>query len=542
LSPKTIAVNEYGKGVDPVLDRANPYNVANATLVTDPAQLKDGGLYIISGNLRVNKAENESEPRFYSGYTPYHANIKAATNDPCVYMLQKAGDGWNILSLANGQYWAKEVVYNSANSLTTFQKDAAVVKIAKSQNIADAMVIYSEVADTTLSASYSWKNEEGTDSIVIDSTGVTVNKYVYMDWDASLAARLCYSELPGVLCPEFAAKFENHEDLINDGGAGDYLHFNKTNGEGEWNIYEVSMDDPYFLYLTSLVQKADDLGLNPGLDPGCTKADEATTNAFNSAKAEAQVAIESDKRNNAKALCESLIASIEALSQAERVGFDSEATYVIMSGLEAFEKNTWETRALKAYMDNSYIRWTINPAYFANGENSEFLFNIIELDEEAQAAYRITVPEDEQGKAFVIKMANEDKYAGALENNDLKLVDVSGVAAWVIEDLGGCQFNIKASGTNNKMHANGHLSGNGYEGNLVFWDGGANSASAWTFMYMTEERMNSIFDLTVEGDEVVAVSYFTPAGVALPAPAQGINIVVTVYANGVVETKKVLVK
>ena len=52
----------------------------------------------------------------------------------------------------------------------------------------------------------------------------------------------------------------------------------------------------------------------------------------------------------------------------------------------------------------------------------------------------------------------------------------------------------------------------------------------------------SISDLVVEGDEVVSVAYFTPAGAAIPAPAQGINIVVTVYANGVVETKKVLVK
>ena len=33
-----------------------------------------------------------------------------------------------------------------------------------------------------------------------------------------------------------------------------------------------------------------------------------------------------------------------------------------------------------------------------------------------------------------------------------------------------------------------------------------------------------------------------PAGVAIPAPVQGINIVVTVYANGVVEAKKKIVK
>ena len=52
----------------------------------------------------------------------------------------------------------------------------------------------------------------------------------------------------------------------------------------------------------------------------------------------------------------------------------------------------------------------------------------------------------------------------------------------------------------------------------------------------------SVSDLVVEGSEVVSVAYFTAAGAAIPAPVKGINIVVTVYANGVIETKKVLVK
>ena len=49
-------------------------------------------------------------------------------------------------------------------------------------------------------------------------------------------------------------------------------------------------------------------------------------------------------------------------------------------------------------------------------------------------------------------------------------------------------------------------------------------------------------DLVVDGAEVVSVGYYTPAGAAIPAPVSGVNIVVTVYSNGVIETKKVLVK
>ena len=103
-------------------------------------------VYIISGNLRVNKEEKPSQPRFYSGNTPYHTSKVAAANSPCAYMFKKAGDGWNIISLANAQYWASDA------GMTTIQKDAAVVKFAKSGNIENAMVIYSDIEPETLEA------------------------------------------------------------------------------------------------------------------------------------------------------------------------------------------------------------------------------------------------------------------------------------------------------------------------------------------------------------------------------------------------------
>ena len=89
------------------------------------------------------------------------------------------------------------------------------------------------------------------------------------------------------------------------------------------------------------------------------------------------------------------------------------------------------------------------------------------------------------------------------------------------------------------LHCNGHGGGAGQSNNVVYWNGDA-GASQWYLRKVDYET--SISDLVVEGDEVVSVAYFTPAGASIPAPAQGINIVVTVYANGVIETKKVMVK
>jgi hypothetical protein len=42
--------------------------------------------------------------------------------------------------------------------------------------------------------------------------------------------------------------------------------------------------------------------------------------------------------------------------------------------------------------------------------------------------------------------------------------------------------------------------------------------------------------------EVVSVSYFTPAGIAIDRPVKGVNIVTKVYSNGVIESKKIFVK
>jgi hypothetical protein len=79
---------------------------------------------------------------------------------------------------------------------------------------------------------------------------------------------------------------------------------------------------------------------------------------------------------------------------------------------------------------------------------------------------------------------------------------------------------------------------------LVTYGGGVNSASAWRFIYVGEadDYELSVEDVVVKGDEVVSVSYFTTSGAAIAEPVKGINIVVKVYANGVVEATKVLVK
>ncbi len=543
LSPKRVVVSEYNKAYNDVEEVVveNPYNVKIGAQVTDLAQIKDGGLYVLQGNLNVNKEEGAAKPRFYAGVAP-SSNTAEKLNEANVYMFKKVGDGWNILSLSNAKYWIDAPDYGASN-LSLYTAAAANVKLVASDNLENTFVIYSEI-DSTLSASLNWVDEKDTTNVVkIDSTGVKASAVVYMDWDNGLASRPCYSPIPGEVDPQFIDKLTGNEHLKITSAAGDYLHFNKTNGEGEWAIYEVTMNDPYFAYLSALVPEVNELDLVAGVNPGCIVAEAEVAAAFESAKAAANVAVKENKKSNAEKLSTELIAAVEKLSDSERVGFDPEKTYRIESGLPKYEQNTWATRSVYADAETNTFLWTVTPNDFEE-VNQEFLFNIIPVDEEINTIYRLEVAEENLGKVFIIKLLNQDLFAGT-HNGDSNRFDVtSQPATYWLNNLEACNFEIKTVDGGKFWHTEGHGEGNGYGGPVVNWNCNPNlyTASSWTFINMTDYDDTSVEDLVVEGDEVVSVSYFTPAGTAIPAPVKGINIIVTVYANGVVEAKKKLVK
>ena len=121
------------------------------------------------------------------------------------------------------------------------------------------------------------------------------------------------------------------------------------------------------------------------------------------------------------------------------------------------------------------------------------------------------------------------------------MADDFSAAIYVVKPLQANIYTIYAIGSD-PLHTAGHGSGAGTNGSVVNWTGGAGTASSWTIRFVDDTEETSIDNLVVEGAEVVSVAYFTPAGAAIPAPVKGVNIVVTVYSNGVVEAKKKVVK
>ena len=555
LAPGTVCITKYGEAYDPLIFRENPYEVKGGTQITDEAQLKDGGIYIISGNLRVKT--QDAAPRYYAGTAPYHTNIKAALNDPCVYMFKKTSNGWNIISLANAQYWALNKTVNEetneetgetttstsySTGLTVYPANAAEVKFAKSGNLENTFVIYSELEENMVGASWYWKNaKDENDTIKIEEAQVNANKFVFMDWDSNLAGRPCVSAIPGeftygVEALSAHSKFEDFKD--GDGfSAGDYLHFNKANGEGEWNIYEVSMSDPYFLWANGIPATLEALGLVVGNDPGCITGDIA---ALESAIDEVEAVLADEDKENAQDAVEAFDANVAMAQDAERVQVENNYWYAIESAYQEYYKQQGKVKAI--YADASGLSWMDAPAAY-NKETEQFVFQFQQYDGENDPE-TLGVPAGEENNVFKIYSGTEEMYAGTGGGTtQVAMTDDFGAALYVVKPLQANIYTIYAVGSD-PLHTAGHGSGAGAQGTIVNWTGGAGTASSWTLrsVYDAEGNTLSIGDLVVKGEEVVSVAYFTPAGAAISAPVNGVNIVVTVYSNGVIETKKVLVK
>ena len=557
LSPSKVSVGEYGVVTDELIARDNLYNVCNDVQITDESQLKHGGLYILSGNLRVKT--QDAAPRYYSGEKPYHTNIKAALNDPCVYMFKKTENGWNIISLANAQFWAlnveetenedaetKEVTISKdwSTGLTIDPENAAEVKFAKSNNLTNTFVIYSEIGDNDMKASWSWKNEnDASDSLEIAESTVNANKFVFMDWDGSLAGRPCVNELPGVFTygADVIDAHELAEEIkAGDGySAGDYLHFNKANGEGEWNIYEVQMDSPYYFWAKVIAENLENWGLATGNDPGCIVGDIAD---FEDAVEKIEAAVAEESNDAATTAVPLFYENFYMTKDVERVGIENNYWYAIESAYTEYYKQQGKIKAI--YADGAGLAWKDAPVEY-NEENDAFVFQFQKYGSEfLPDPDNLGITEEESEYAFRIRSGKYNAYAGTGGGTEqVNLISkVANAPVYIVKPLERNIYTIYIKGAN-PLHTAGHGDGAGNYGNIVNWGGEAGSASSWVLRFVDDaDETNSISDLVVEGDEVVSVAYFTPAGAAIPAPVSGINIVVTVYSNGVIETKKVLVK
>ena len=536
LFPMKVAITEVGVEYDPLLFVENPYNVYVGEKVTSVNQITADGLYVIKGLLNTQKVwkevtegegeeavttikevEPEGTAMFYHGTDRFHA-ADAAVRAAGVYRFVPNGDGtFKALSLALGKYWPSTTETGFVGDKTTYEAEkAAKLNIVASTNVEGAFVMYEKIDGLTTEIA---AEEEGGEPTVYDTPYV-----MFMDWASSLATRPVTDPQPVETSAELADNW------------GDAQCFAKENGETEWEIYKVTMNNPDFYYLTNLTGAFEQLGLVVGTNPGEVSNLGNLEDVLNEGlKVVADSAY--DKAAAAAAALAKEIAVVSSLEKNPMV----EGVYQVVSAVAEFA----ETKALYANVTEEGTQtfgWKS-----LEQDNNQFYFHFTKSESGADLEAGGTIEEGQGDLVYNIRAIatyepETPYYIGEVEGQSTPVeLYADAWSDYLVLNATGSAFTFRLAGKGAGMsiHANGHGGGTGQNGNIVYWDGGA-GASQWYLRKVDYET--SISDLVVVGDDVVSVAYFTPAGAAIPAPTQGINIVVTVYANGAVETKKVLVK
>ncbi|MBR2637736.1 MAG: hypothetical protein IKD40_02700 [Bacteroidaceae bacterium] len=528
LTPTKIALSKKGEKYDDMIYAEYEWNEKVGDLVKETSEITDDGIYILRGLLWSNEEAGavdgdgnpmSASPNYISGVSLFHRE-QAAVRAANAFFLKKvkgSEDLYTVFSLAKGQYWASLQAENSKGAdatLTLNPEKMAQVKIVKSTNVfgdvEHSFVIYEE-------------QEGRTTTTEVEVNGAAAEKEfetpycVYMQWSSGVAVRPVVDPQPGV-GSEKANALEYEDNM------GDAWCFNKKNGEGQWEIYKLTMDDPYFYLLQNLVDVPESMNITVGTDPGCVKS----SDDFDKAYDEALEAIENDDRENAKKYVDALIDEIAALEVAGKMPIVEGTEYVFVPSLEY--TTTKAMTLSKATVDGTEVDvlgWADLPSVITDAE--KFVFEAAEKTGE----YYIKNVKTQKYIAIETKATHSDgsSLVGLDSNKDGN--------AFEVRNTTGAIWGFVKPGTDQAIHQYGHGGGSGTSGQFVYYTINA-GASLWYIK--TVESATSVEDVVVEGEDVVSVSYYTTAGTALAAPVKGVNIVVKVYSNGVVEATKVLVK
>jgi hypothetical protein len=217
-----------------------------------------------------------------------------------------------------------------------------------------------------------------------------------------------------------------------------YLNHQGDNTLGYWANPDEGSSCRFFKPATVAMEQAEVLANIPAnavggylnvenLDPAITEAEKDLSNFENANK---------------------LVDAIKAL-QSNGITFEESAYYRIVNAFTAFDVQ----KCMLSVSGNTYIQW--------GSLDLKDINNVFQLEKKSNGKYSL-------------KNVNRGQYmqgaAGLLGNKET-------AADMDFAELGCAQYNIHY--TNGNCHTNGHNNGKGDKGNLVAWNGGQNTASAW---------------------------------------------------------------
>lgn len=237
-----------------------------------------------------------------------------------------------------------------------------------------------------------------------------------------------------------------------------------------WKVGIAQVDDDYLVDLGALLAKVADLNYIGGTDPG--QYDKALVDAYNTAKKTAE-----EVYNNSSSTQEAAKSAFLALEEAYfnlSLGEPApvkEGYYRIESGFSAFIEKQGEAAIKTIYANNNgQMKWKD-----LDEKDATMVWQFIDRHDGTWLLYNL-------GTAQYVDGAKSTAQSAVYT-----MTDDSTNCGVVITGLGQSKFNLNPDVY--ALHTGGHNNGEGKEGDIVGWNGDANSGSAWFIKSVPEDQI-----------------------------------------------------
>lgn len=490
------------------------YDAVLGEKITTVEQIVPGETYALFGNLNV---KNGAEPTgFYSNFKAYGKDINSA----CAVVFEPAEEGGYYIRSLNEDVYMKKPDHWSGVSTTYFKDESFPLTIVESTNLEDAFKIYYQGTVTYPDTTTKYYGEEV--------------YFMMQDWGADKYAGM------------FPIKNFEEDDV---------------DGESDWSVYKVSMQRRGQMELKSALAAIEECGVDPtyigeavGMYSG--KDINELINAMNKAKALWDSKDDVACKDAADNLQKMLQTTVRTLEMNELVSGQS---YVIRSaneefipyhGDEKFAMYVGPTNYQDTERENeNMLWWTYEYTYGIDSAAYHFTFvkDTVKLEGDAadwdkyiiKNVYtdQYIVPEQGYGKNLVVgEYSTEEAPRIYVAKGDKPgLRRLVGAEAWRTQDNIYSYFEVRTGGGGYDTGGAAHY------GHVAQWYFLSQTAQ-WQLIPVSKTTSIDEFVTEEPQGEIISVSYYTAAGVAISKPVKGINIVKVIYANGTTETKKIFVK
>ena len=501
-----------GEDYDPNnVPEQDPYDLQIVKRIYGTSQIVAGEHYILYGNMNKYDSYGQSIIGHGSGY--YAGNKlypHAVPTSRCLVTFEDAGNGkFYIHNIRQNTYLAQPNTWASIGS-TIFKKEAAAFVIREYDPHSFTFNIYCR---GTVDDEF---NEYYGKEVV----------FPLQDWNGEMGTRP-YS---GV---------HLYEQIELD-------------GRNEWEIYKVEVENYDKMYLESILSSIEGLGFTPesfGDNPGQYSG--TGVEKFSEALTAAKAVNESKDFLAIKKAIENLQDNLEVLSTLDINPIIAGGEYHIVSAYNNFYDNNKKEMAIYAAAndDSNPEVTSIDQPYWGvfPEDDSESKEEYTWIAEEGDVTNIDAAP----GSTYVyLKNKATGEYLGTADKFATSLPMSESPTLYFFKTAGGYKFNIGSyeaqknfmenSHTHNYLHPLGHNEGKANNGHICLWRYNVGQ-SRWKLINAATTAINNIVEDEADG-EVLYTTYYSMDGKVHAAPVKGVNIVKSVYANGVVKTKKILVQ